>query len=1194
MFRTLTTLTLVILSAFSANAAGRRIEVLFLGDNGHHQPGERFYELLQGLEPKGINLTYTDRLEDINTANLAQYDAVAIYANIDKITPLPEQALLSYVRGGKGLVPIHCASYCFQNSPEYIKMVGAQFKSHGTGDFTTRILLPDHPVMKGFKGFSTWDETYVHTAHNTANRTVLQERDGEPYTWVRTEGKGRVFYTAYGHDYRTFTQPAFHNLIYRGIRYAVGDAVAQQLDALKLPPLRYVDNSPKPVPNYEKRDPAPQLQEPLSPEDAEKHIQVPVETDVTLFASEKEGLWNVIDLKFDERGRLWTTESLDYPNELKPQGQGRDRIRILEDTNGDGKADKVTVFATGLSIPTSLVFANGGVIVTAPPETILLRDTNGDGKSDEKKALFSGWGTGDTHAGPSNLRYGFDGWIWATVGYSGFDGRVGGESHKFSQGVVRFKPDGSKLELVGKTSNNTWGLGFTENFDILGSTANNQHAWYVAIPKRFYDAVDGLDMGMVPGIETPDSKRMAISREYVRQVDVWRKTDAGMTWGYTAAAAQTVYTARAFPKDYWNRASLVAEPTGHLLGRGFLQQEGTNFSFTRGWNLMVSDDEWFAPVAAEVGPDGAVWVSDFYSFLVQHNPTPSPDRGGFKASTGKGNAFVSDLRDTEHARLWRVAAKKSIKKPTILDARSAASLVSGLKDDVLNTRLHAQRLLVERGEKDVVPQLIALVDDRTVDAAGISAGAQHAVWTLSGLGALDDATAAKALKHPAQGVRRAALACINRTTPASTQMVVDSGTLTDKEPLVQLGALLALAELPANENAGKAVAVLARDPSVAKDRNLSVALTMAAAKHSIGYLATALAEATPIAADSQAAMTSTNLVTNPGFEKLLGSAPLDWSPANYTGKATHALTAAGRTGRAAQISSVAGADASWQCKVTLEPNTDYLLSAWIKTENLTDATGALLEIHSLNGAQPKSNAIKGTTDWTMVSFKINSGNQREILLNCLFGGWGLSKGSAWFDDISVTKTGGSSAPGSVDVHAVTRSFSRTASPNDMAAMKTLIAAKPSALGRSISDGLGSSGAAPAATDDIATLEKTHQVIRLKAIEGMKYDVMNFEVRADKPIALVFSNGDQLQHNLVVAKPGSIDACCKAADGMALQPDAIAKSYVPSVPDILKATKLLNPGETEVIKLDLKQPGQYPYLCTFPGHCHIMRGTMTVR
>jgi type 1 glutamine amidotransferase len=117
----LITLCLLVSTAFAQQ--GRRLEVLFLGDNGHHRPIDRIPTLMAGLGPKGINFTYTDDLADINPQNLAKYDALMVFANWDQITPEAEKALLDYVASGKGFLPIHCASYCFRNSEAYVKLV---------------------------------------------------------------------------------------------------------------------------------------------------------------------------------------------------------------------------------------------------------------------------------------------------------------------------------------------------------------------------------------------------------------------------------------------------------------------------------------------------------------------------------------------------------------------------------------------------------------------------------------------------------------------------------------------------------------------------------------------------------------------------------------------------------------------------------------------------------------------------------------------------------------------------------------------------------------------------------------------------------------------------------------------------------------------------------------------------------------
>ena len=231
--------------------------------------------------------------------------------------------------------------------------------------------------MQGFQEFEAWDESYEHHLLSD-DRTVLMVREAgdgkEPWTWVRQQGRGRVFYTASGHDERCWRNPRFLNLIERGIRWSVGGDPQQAgtVDeplAFDIPPMTTVAKDVQPFeyaeakiafyPPGEKRkgDGAwNKMQLPLSVAESMKHIVVPQGFAVELFAAEPE-IKKPISMNWDERGRLWIAETVDYPNELQQPGQGRDSIKICEDTDGDGRADKFTVFADKLSIPTSLTFA---------------------------------------------------------------------------------------------------------------------------------------------------------------------------------------------------------------------------------------------------------------------------------------------------------------------------------------------------------------------------------------------------------------------------------------------------------------------------------------------------------------------------------------------------------------------------------------------------------------------------------------------------------------------------------------------------------------------------------------------------------------------------------------------------------------------------------------------------------------------
>src|SRR5215510_12860089 len=153
---------IVLVTSLVSAEEPKPLKLLFLGDEGHHRPAERFRQLQPVLAKRGIDLTYTDKVEALDPKILDKYDGLVVYANTTRITPEQEKALLDYVAGGKGFIPLHCASYCFLNSPKYVELVGAQFQRHDTGTFRTTITEPNHPIMKGFGGFESWDETYTH------------------------------------------------------------------------------------------------------------------------------------------------------------------------------------------------------------------------------------------------------------------------------------------------------------------------------------------------------------------------------------------------------------------------------------------------------------------------------------------------------------------------------------------------------------------------------------------------------------------------------------------------------------------------------------------------------------------------------------------------------------------------------------------------------------------------------------------------------------------------------------------------------------------------------------------------------------------------------------------------------------------------------------------------------------------------
>lgn len=822
----------------------KRIEVLFLGHKSTHHDSYRYAPWLAiKLFQSGINMTYTDDLADLNTENLDKFDGLIIYANHDTISASQEAALKAFVEGGKGLIPLHSATGCFKNSEWYIQTVGGQFASHGEGVFKGTIVDSEHPVMQGINEFETWDETYVHQALNPDKKVLMERVEGdhhEPYTWVREQGKGRVFYTAYGHDERTWKNIGFLNLVRNGVLWAVGDQVVAEMKALNIPNVGIYDSDT--ISDYTARHIVPSIQEALEPSESTKLTQVLSDFDIELFASEPD-IINPIAMAWDERGRLWIVESVDYPNTfVETDGLANDRIKICEDTDGDGKADKFTVFADDLNIPTSIVFADGGVIVSEAPDFVFLKDTDGDDVADVREVLITGWNKNDTHAGPSNLLYGFDNKIWGVTGYAGFEGQIDGERMKFSQGVYHFNPDGSDFDFLAPTSNNTWGLGFTEDNNVFISTANNTHSAYYSMPDQLlkHKLPENEDYPRISAVQKIDGHYdLHTMTPNLRQVDV--------VGGFTAAAGHDFYTARDFPKEYWNRIAFVSEPTVRLVHNSIIEPDGAGFTEKDGWNLLASSDEWFGPVQSSVGPDGAVWVADWYNFIIQHNvfvPAQAPAEFvlPFKDQPkGPGNAFSSPMRDTNHGRIYRIVYKGAEEKePMSLSKDSVEGLVEAIKNDNKFWRTTAQRLIVESQNQDALPGLYEIVNDPSVDEIGLNSPAVHALWTLHGLGVLDGsneqalAVAEKALDHPAAGVRKAAVQVLPKTEQGIIN-IQEHGLLEDPNLNTRLAAFVELALLPASNQVGTLIYQASLNKENEEDKWLSQAIYSAAVVHRDGF-----------------------------------------------------------------------------------------------------------------------------------------------------------------------------------------------------------------------------------------------------------------------------------------------------------------------------------------------------------------------
>ena len=722
------------------------------------------------------------------------------------------------------------------------------------------------------------------------------------------------------------------------------------------------------VANYERRSQPLTFQHPLSVKASMERTQVAPDLRLELFAAEPD-IAKPIAMAWDERGRCWVAETSDYPHGVKPGGEGNDRIKICEDTDGDGKADKFTVFADKLNIPTSLTFANGGIIVAQPPRFLFLKDTNGDDKADVRQDIITGWGIGDTHAQASNLHYGIDNWFYGCVGYSAFDGTVGGERKRFTQGTYRFKADGSALEFLHQFTNNSWGQSANAAGDQFGGTANGAPIFYGGIPATHVPT--GMRVMTAKKINA-EEKVHTITPNY-RQVDVMG--------GYTAAAGSSFIESAKLPARLQGKA-MVCEPTMKTISLMDVTASGAGAVAGDGFNLVASSDEWMSPVFAEVGPDGAVWFADWQNFIIQHNPTPSQRSGGYDARTGSGGAHENELRDHSRGRIYRVVWREAKNPAAVqkLNPADPAQLTAALNSDVQERRLFAQRLLVEGKHTAAIEGLKKLAT-----AKDGSIGALHALWTLQGLTALDETTFNAAFLARDARLRRNAARAL-KADETGQKLYFGSGVVSDPDLVTRLAALVKLSEFPTTPEIQTLVKSLSVDGSMQKDEWLREATRLLRHRHK--------AEAS--------FKEGPNLLPNAGFE-ITGAdgLPEGWAkddnvgrsgPLSVSSNAKWQMTDAAHSGAKAVTCNLPETSFSaLYVEVPLKPNTEYRLTGWVKAANFSGGRIGISDRFS----RVETERLTKSADWTLIESTYNSGsNPKAGIMLSHYG-----KGDSAFDDV---------------------------------------------------------------------------------------------------------------------------------------------------------------------------------------------------
>jgi len=547
-----------------------------------------------------------------------------------------------------------------------------------------------------------------------------------------------------------------------------------------------------------------------------------------------------VDACFDEFGRMFVAEMHGYPfseepNKLNPEGGGKKDagiIRMLEDTDGDGRMDKSTVFVDQISWPTSVCCFNGGIFVVAPKYLYYFKDTTGDGKADVREVVLSGFGRGNVQSVANGLKWGLDNKIYFAAGRNPMDLQHRGKPLFPVKGVdLRFDPKTEEFERV------TGGVQFGHSMDDWGTRfvcSNSNHIQQVLFPQEYVRRNPYFTpSGLIRSIATdgPSARVFRISPpepwRIIRQK--WRAEDKGYKliikkdggWeflpldpskkkgvvpteypegNFTSATGVTIYRGDAYPPEFRGNA-FIGDVGSNLVHRKLVNTDNVVYSASRadqGQELMRTTDNWSRPVNFVNAPDGSLYVLDMYRETVEH-PHSIP------VEIKKYLYLTSGF---DRGRIYRlVSPNMKRRKPEDLGSFTGPQLVAQLASENSWNRETAQRLLWERQDKSIVPML-----EQLLYTSSTPLGTLHALYTLDGLDALQAKHVRKGLEDEHPRVRAHAVRLSEKFLQQSAELLDPLLTLC-RDPSDHVRFQLAFSLGESNHpRALEALARLARDP----------------------------------------------------------------------------------------------------------------------------------------------------------------------------------------------------------------------------------------------------------------------------------------------------------------------------------------------------------------------------------------------
>ncbi|MBC7852186.1 MAG: c-type cytochrome, partial [Pirellulaceae bacterium] len=487
---------------------------------------------------------------------------------------------------------------------------------------------------------------------------------------------------------------------------------------------------------------------PLSPEQALASFTLRPGMKIELVASEPL-IVDPVAFDWGPDGRMWVVEMRDYPNGLNwkkpgdPMGKPGGRVKVLSDTDGDGKYDDAKLFLDEVPFPTGVKVWRKGILITAAPDILYAEDTDGDSKADVRKILYHGFGEGNQQHRVNGLRWGLDNWLHVGNGDSGgqIKSELTGEQVNVGGRDLRIRPDEGKLET---TSGNTqFGRERNDWGDWFGNNNSNPIFHYV---------LDDHYLRRNPHSAPPPVTRHIQAQPGVAPVFPTSRTlarfnDLHTANRFTSACSTTIYRDDLLGPDFIGNF-FTCEPVHNLVHREPITADGVSFRAERAADekeseFLASSDNWFRPSMVRTGPDGAIWISDMYRFVIEH-PTWIPPETQKKLDLRAGD---------DMGRIYRVyPAEMKPRMVRWLHKMTTDELVGQLEHSNGILRDLAHQMILWNADKKAVEPLQKLVQQSLVPQARL-----HALCVLDGLGELKEETLATALGDEQAAIRRHAI-----------------------------------------------------------------------------------------------------------------------------------------------------------------------------------------------------------------------------------------------------------------------------------------------------------------------------------------------------------------------------------------------------------------------------------------------------